>query len=619
MSEQEPELVFTRLDDDEEAATPPPRRPTPPPPPPPPPGKKPATPAPPPPPAPAPPQVPPQALPAGPELRPGLLQRDRRGRVSGERFAVLCPGEAELLQALITLSQILPLSGLRYFAAPGAHLLEAGSDGLAREMFTSRLDAAGEALRLAGQHHRHQSGKTGEIRLFVGARGHFVPYTGSAAAFDLGGDLPESPAAVPVLLAPGMPQPAFAERDKFELLSRLAPRKRFSQPEKTRWLLSSRRLFRGLHHLLRDADLDFAFATFKTQGASQQEKVLLHVPELRRAEEKLLAGLPEVELLWDPQENLDEDHLDPQEAPPLLLDRGLELALGRETLAQLASSQKPLIFRAGLAPLALAGPLPLLPGDALLAAELAPPVAQASPSENQLPRLELPLRLVRRGDDPRKRTRGLLLTPSDLENLALLRDHLPWAVTSRARLARCGEVAFLLLDREASWNLPLGLPYWGDDASGLYLTRGYVASPEVPFRVLRRAARVPEGELAFLSPARLWCVPESAFSPLETCLELRRDLSRFRCEVTPQKLAPKPAFPALRWPEVSPEAEELPITDLPRRFEPPQRRRSLLEEAEAALAGGNPEKAAGLYERAGEYLLAAQLYDQLAAAAEAGS
>ena len=33
----------------------------------------------------------------------------------------------------------------------------------------------------------------------------------------------------------------------------------------------------------------------------------------------------------------------------------------------------------------------------------------------------------------------------------------------------------------------------------------------------------------------------------------------------------------------------------------------------------DPEKAAGLYERAGEYLLAAQLYDQLAAAAEAGS
>lgn len=605
----EPELVFEPIesgDEDERPPAPPaPKKPaaSPPKPPPKPPAKaEPA--APPPPPKPV---EPPQAVKAGAELREGLLQRDRRGRVVGERFAVSCANEAELLQALLTLSHIFPLAGLHWWTAPKAHLLEASAEGLAREMVSSRLDAAQDAFRHAGLRQK----KPAEIRLFVGSRGHFVPYTGSGPAWDIAGDLPTATSVKPVLLGPGIPGTEWQEADKNDLLPRVRPRLRFRQHGDTRWLLVSRRIFHALHGFLQNAGLDFSFAGLT--GTDPGEQVLVHVPELRRAEKKLLAGLPEVELLWDPQVDPEDEGLEPTEVPPLLIDRGHELPLGRETVALLATSTRPLIFRGAGPPLLLAGPLPLVPGDALLLAELAAAPQLLRLSEAPIVPLHLPLRLVRRGDDPRRRTRGLLLTASDLENFALLRDHLPWAITNEARLARFGEVAFLLLGREATWNLPLGLPYWGDDEAGMYLVRGYVASPEVPFRVLRRAAKVAEEEVGFLSPARLWCVPLRAFAPLAESLELQRDLSRFRLDVKGARFDKPPVFPELKWPEVKQKEEELPITELPPRPAAPARRRSLLEDAQDALARGDREKAAQLYERAGEYVVAARLYDQLAA------
>ena len=107
-------------------------------------------------------------------------------------------------------------------------------------------------------------------------------------------------------------------------------------------------------------------------------------------------------------------------------------------------------------------------------------------------------------------------------------------------MAQFAEVAFVLLGEEASWNLSIGLPYWGDDAEGVYMARGWIASPEVPAHVVLRAADVGDAEIAFLSPARLWCVPRQAFQPLADWIELWQDLSRFHLEVEPARFETEP-------------------------------------------------------------------------------
>lgn len=552
---------------------------------------------------------PPRAVPAEAELRGGFLQRDSRGRLTGERFAALCGNEEDLLQILISLAAVLPLSGVHFYAGGGRHLLEASADGLAREMLSARLDAAEAVLAQV-------AARTGRpaARLLVGSRGLFVPYTADRPAFDLAGELPEGAVDRPRLLLPQLLDPPFPALTSTAVLARLGTRARLRPDREARWLLTSQRLFGTLHSRWIQAGIDFSFTWLDpAAGGDAGGLALLHLPRLRRADHEMLAGLPECELLWNPLLDPEDAEAEDAEAPPLLLAASRDLPLPRTVLRELAQTAKPLIFREKGPPLQLEGPVPLLRGEALLRAELGPPPELARPAKKEAPPLRLPLRLLRRGQGWEKRTCALLFTPGDLRDLALLREHLPWAVAAEARLARFADVAFLLLSGEAAWNLPLGLPYWGDEQQGLFVARGHLPSPDVPLRILRQATAATAEELAFLSPARLWCVPRAAFAPLERSLELPPNLARIQLEVQRVLLPKEVKLPALEYLQ----KPTKPTTEAELKFEPvpPAARRSLLEEAQTALTGGNTEAAAILFERAGEFEQAAQLYDQLAGAA----
>ena len=548
------------------------------------------------------------------ELQAEMLHRDRRGRVVGDRFAVVCPGERELIYAVVTLSHVLSLSGVRWWIAGkkkrGRHLLEASGEGMAREMLSARLDAALDAFRLAAL----RPGTSRDVQFFVGGHGLFVPYTGEAAAWDVGGDLPAAEVEPPRLLDPKRRARAVAwqQQPAADLLQRMTPRRRFRESPEVTWVLTSRPIFPALLSWTREAGLELSFTLLRSDDGA--DSVLLYVERLQPSDRKLFDGLPEVELLWDPQAETEDDVRPAAEhVPPVLVDHRHELPVDLAAATFLTDSDQPVIFRTGGPPLVLEGPIPLTPGTALLRPELAEPPQYLRLSDTPATSLHLPLRLVRRGaGTTARRTRALLLTPGDLEHLALLRDHLPWAVTSHAQIAQFDDVAFVLLGEEATWDLPIGLPYWGDDAEGVYLVRGWTASPEVPIHVVRRAATVADTEVAFLSPARLWCVPRQAFQPLAERIELQRDLSRIHLEVEAAHFEKEPVFPELVWPEKEEEIE-LDMVEVPRRPAPPATRSRLLEEARAAFAKGELEKAAVLFERAGEFVEAAQIYDQLLA------
>lgn len=563
------------------------------------------------PPPPSAPEEPPHAVRASAELKADILHRDRRGRLVGERFGVACPGERELIHAVVLLSHLVPLSGVRWWTAETGHLLEASGEGLAPETLSARLDAALAAFRLAAPRPEE------EVRLYVGGRGLFVPYTGQVAGWDVGGSLPPGEAGSPQLLDPDGPAGAsWTERPAAGLLPRIAPRERFHRASGVTWLLVSGRIFPAILSWLRQAGLELSFALL--QNGDDGESVLIHVEGLRPSDRKLFEGLPEVDLLCDPLVESEESREPAKAVPPVLVDHLHELPLDLTEARFLTDAERPVVFRAGGPPLVLDGPILLAPGASLLRPELTPAPQRLRPSDTPAPSLHLPLRLVRRAPDAAaRRTRALLLTPADLEHLAVLRDHLPWAVTSQAQMAQFDDVAFVLLGEEASWNLPIGLPYWGDDAEGVYLARGWTPSPEVPAGVLRRAAEIADAEVAFLSPARLWCVPRQAFQPLADRIELRRDLSRIHLCVEAARLAPGRVFPELEWPVEVREVE----TDS---AEPPRRgpvlpatRSHLLEEAKAAIVRGELEKGALLFERAGEFVEAAQIYDQMLAAGAA--
>lgn len=608
--EQEPELVFEPVDEPEpRAPTPPPRaRPTKPPRP----AKRPPEPKPVTDPPPPPPLEPPRAIRASAELEAGMLHRDRRGRIVGERFAVLCPSEQDLVQAVVTLSHELSLSGVRWWMAGSAHLLEASGEGLAPEMLSARLDAVLDAFRLAALR-QGQGRARQDVRLYVGGRGLFVPYTGQAVGWDIGGNLPPGQSGPPQLFDPDHVTPtSWSDRPAPHLLYRMAPRRRFRETSEVKWLLASGRIFPALLSWTREAGLELSFALL--QPGEGDDSVLIHVERLRPSDRKLFGDLPEVSLLWDPLGGTEDARAVPEQVPPVLVDRGYELPVDLRGAAFLTDADRPVIFPAGSPPLVLEGPIPLTPGTVLLRPELAPAPQRLRPSDAPAASLHLPLRLVRRVDDAvSRRTRALLLTPDDLEHLALLRDHLPWAVTSQAQVAQFDDVAFVLLGEEASWNLPIGLPYWGDDAESVYLVRGWAPSPEVPAHVLRRAVDAPDAEVAFLSPARLWCVPRQAFRPLAERIELRRDLSRVHLQVEAARFEIRPSFPDLVW-LAEPEEVALETEEILRRPPPPPATRSrLLDEAQAALAGGELERAAVLFERAGEFVEAAQIYDRMLA------
>ncbi len=622
-SEPEPELVFEPVEDPQPRPSPPPPRPPTRPPSRPKPKKpkpKPKPPAKPPPPKPKPKPKPkpPRAVRAGAELQADILHRDRRGRVVGDRFAVLCPGKRELIHAVVTLSHVLSLSGVRWWIAGkkkgGRHLLEANGEGMAREMLSARLDAALDAFGLAAL----KKGTPRDIRLYVGGRGLFVPYTGEAAAWDVGGELPAADAEPPRLLDPKRHAMAsWSRQPTAGLLPRMATRRRFRESSegggRITWIHASRRIFPALLSWTREAGLELSFALLRSEDGA--DSVLLHVEGLQPSDRKLFDGLPEVELLWDPQADTDDFRPAAEHVPPVLVNHLHELPVDLTAAPFLTDADRPVIFRDGGPPLVLDGPLPLTPGMALLRPELAEPPLNLRPSDAPATSLHLPLRLVRRGvGTTARRIRALLLTPSDLEHLALLRDHLPWAVTSHAQMAQFDDVAFVLLGEEARWNLPIGLPYWGDDAEGIYLVRGWTASPEIPAHVVRRAAEVADDEVAFLSPARLWCVPRQAFQPLAERIELQRDLSRVRLEVEAARFETEPVFPELTWPEKEEEVE-LEMVEVPRRPAPPATRSRLLEDARAAFANGEHEKAAMLFERAGEFVEAARIYDRMVAGA----
>ncbi len=626
-SEPEPELVFEPVEDPRPPPSPSPPRPPPPPPsrpkpkkPRPKPKAKPPA-KPPPKPEPPPKPKPPRAVRASAELRADILHRDSRGRVVGDRFAVLCPGERELIHAVVTLSHVLSLSGVRWWTAGkkkgGRHLLEASGEGLAREMLSARLDAALDAFRLAAP----RAAAPRDLRLYVGGRGLFVPYTGEAAAWDVGGDLPAAAAGPPRLLDPERAgTEAWSRQPATGLLPRIAPRRRFRESARLpggagpiTWVHASRRIFPALLSWSREAGLELSFALLRSEGGT--DSVLLHVEGLQPSDRKLLAGPPEVGLLWDPQAEADDLRPAAEHVPPVLVGHLHELPVDLTAAAFLTDGDRPVIFPGGGPPLVLDGPLPLTPGIALLRPELAEPPLIRRPSDAPASSLHLPLRLVRRGvGTAARRIRALLLTPGDLEHLALLRDHLPWAVTCHAQMAQFDDVAFVLLGEEARWNLPIGLPYWGDDAEGVYLVRGWTASPEVPAQVVRRAAGVADAEVAFLSPARLWCVPRQAFQPLAERIELKRDLSRVRLEVEAAHFETAPVFPELTWPEKEEEEEEeveLEMVEVPPPPAPPATRSRLLEAARAAFAKGEQEKAAVLFERAREFVEAARIYDRM--------
>jgi len=606
--EQEPVLEFEEIESPETrpSATPPQAKPPRPPKPP----KKPPTP----PPAaePEPPPPPPEplhAVRASAELQAEMLHRDRRGRVVGDRFAVVCPGEQELIHAVVILSHVLSLSGVRWWTAETWHLLEASGEGLAHEMLSARLDAALDAFRLAAL----RQGAQQDVRLYVGGRGLFVPYTGQAMSWDIGGDLSAAEVDLPRLLDPDhdAPAAAWSKRPATELLHRMAPRRRFREASEVTWLLVSGRIFPALLSWIREAGLDLSFSLLQSDDGN--DSVLIHVAGLRPSDRKLFAGLPEVGLLWDPLAETEDNQASAEHVPPVLVDHRHELPVDLTAAAFLTDADRPVIFRASGSPLILDGPVPLTPGRALLRPELSPAPQRLRPSDAPAASLYLPLRLVRRAADAAvRRTRALLLTPGDLEHLALLRDHLPWAVTSQAQIAQFADVSFVLLGEEVSWNLPIGIPYWGDDAEGVYLVRGWAPSPEVPAQVLRRAVTAPDAEVVFLSPARLWCVPQRAFQPLAERIELRRDLSRVHLTVEAARFEIQPLFPELVWPE-EPQEAELEIVEVPRGPAPPATRSRLLEEARAAVASGEHEKAAVLFERAGEFVEAAQIYDRLLA------
>jgi hypothetical protein len=549
---------------------------------------------------------PPHAVRASAQLNAGMLYRDRRGRVVGERFAVACPGEPELIAAVVALSHLLPLSGVRWWTAESWHLLEASGEGLAREMLSARLDAALDAFHLAAL----RRGAAQDVGLYVGGRGLFVPYTGQAVGWDVGGELAADDAGAPRLLDPARDAPgAWSERPATDLLLRIAPHRRRRETSEVSWLLASGRIFPALLSWVLEAGLELSFALVRNDDGA--DSVLIHVEGLRASDRRLFAGLPEVALLWDPLAGGDGSPAPAQGIPPVLVDHWHELPVNLAAAAFLIDAGRPVIFRAGGPPLVLDGHVPLAPATILVRPELAPKPRRLRPSNTQIEPLKLPLRLVRSAADAAdRRTRALLLTPGDLEHLAQLRDHLPWAVTSQAQMAQFDDVAFVLLSDEASWQLPIGLPYCGDGAEGVYLVRGWTPSPAVPAQVLRRALDVADGEVVFLSPARLWCVPREAFLPLAERIELRRDLSRVHLTVEAARFATRPRFPELQWP-AEPEAGEPEKVEQDRVIAPPATRSRLLEEARDAVARGEPEKAAVLFERAGEFVEAAQIYDRM--------
>jgi hypothetical protein len=478
-------------------------------------------------------------------------------------------------------------------------------------MLSARLDAALDAFRFAVPR-QGPIGAPQNIRLYVGGRGIFVPYTGPAAGWDIGGDLPAAETGPPRLLDPDHEVSAsWSEQPATGLLHRMAPRRRFRETTEVRWLLVSGRIFPALLSWIREAGLELSFALLRAEDGD--DCIVIHVQGLRPSDRRLFAGLPEISLLWDPLAETEESRAVAEHVPPVLVDHCHELPVDLTAAAFLADADRPVIFRDGGPPLILDGPVPLTPGVALLRPELAPAPQRLQPSDAPAMRLHLPLRLVQRAAAPAtRRTRALLLTPGDLEHLAMLRDHLPWAVTSQAQMAQFEDIAFVLLGEGASWNLPIGLPYWGDDAEGVYLVRGWAPSPEVPAQVLRRAVDASDEEVVFLSPARLWCVLRGAFQPLTERIELRRDLSRVHLTIEAARFETRPSFPELVWPQ-EPEAVELEMEEVPRGPAPPATRSRLLEEARAALARGEPEKAAVLFERAGEFVEAAQIYDQMLA------
>ena len=171
----------------------------------------------------------------------------------------------------------------------------------------------------------------------------------------------------------------------------------------------------------------------------------------------------------------------------------------------------------------------------------------------------------------------------------------------------------LLLEEGAAWDLPLGLRFWGYWEERLFLAQGWEVAPKVPASALRQAAQVGEEEIGLLSPARLWCVPRTAFLPLRDALVLERrpKPAHLVLEGVPAPLHIE--VPPVEWEVEAEEAEagpEIPIQivggEAGAKVDETSR---LLEEARRAAAGGDHIKAGQLYERAGSFALAAGEYD----------
>lgn len=333
--------------------------------------------------------------------------------------------------------------------------------------------------------------------------------------------------------------------------------------------------------------------------------MLLYLPgEPSAAELGFLERLPELELLDDPLSTAGADPA--PKAPPLLVERSLELPIPVAAMPFLLPSQGSIIVRKAEAPLYLEDTPRLLDGDALRAPEFGPEPERwvASAAEARPTRLTLSVVASREALD--RPIRALLLLPGDVAALLELRARLPWSVAEQLRLAVFEKVAFLRLEG-AGWSLPVGLPYWGDDGSGVYVAQGCALSPEVSLSLARRAAAAPEGQLVFLSPARCWYVDRDAFRPLDTLLELDRTLDTASLRVEASRATVElPAPPP-------PPAEPKPRRGS--REEKPATPQELLAKANALLKAGRAEEAGVMFERAGAYELAAKAYEQAAGAA----
>ncbi|MCP4570826.1 MAG: hypothetical protein GY838_00595, partial [bacterium] len=225
--------------------------------------------------------------------------------------------------------------------------------------------------------------------------------------------------------------------------------------------------------------------------------------------------------------------------------------------------------------------------------------------------IRLAIRLVR--EDPARAggrpVTGLLLIPDELLRLVHLRDLLPWSVSSAARLARFANIAFIVLEEGAIWDLPFGLPFAGSLAEGVLVVRGWRPSPEVPATVLRRAVPLKDGEVGFFTPARVWAAERATFRPVPDLLRIDRtigvahltmDTARLERELVLPPIGPEP-------PPADQDAVALPEgPDAPGEADPSV----ILRQARAREKAGAYEEAGVLYERAGCFRDAAKAYQR---------